>query len=221
MTNKKNLEALSLLQWYYNFLYVWWFLDSLIREKDFSSLAKETTIQTGETSSFLLKKEKIQHLLKAFHQQWDNKNLFGYMVEINWLRWLFSTMKELLDNDNHFHWFIKKTLGNQFFPFEQIIIFVRNVLTHTQEINPILDRENIVRQKSYLLEKNITSIWMNFRYADCIDAWTGSKEYGVAFSINFKNIKQWQRLLDVVSLHTLYLLAELCFNLCEIYKQTD
>jgi len=191
----------------------------MIREKDFSSMTKDTKVQTGDTSSFLLKKEKIQYLLKVFHEQGENKNLFGYMVEINGLRWLFSTMKELLDNDNHFNTFIKKTLWSQFFPFEQIIIFVRNVLTHTQEINPILDRENIVRQKSYLLDKNITSIWMNFRYADYIDAWTWSKEYGVSFSINFKNIKQWQKLFDVVSLHTLYLLAELCFNLCEVYKQ--
>lgn len=198
-----------------------WFLDNLIREKDFSSLATDTKVQTGDTSSFLLKKEKIHHLLKAFHQQGKHKNLFGYMVEINWLRGLFSTMKELLDDDKHFHAFIKKTLWKQFFPFEQIIIFVRNVLTHTQEINPVLDRENIVWQKSYLLDKDITSIWMNFRYADYITVWTGSKEYGVSFSINFKNIKQWQKLLDVISLHTLYLIAELCFNLCEIYKQTD
>jgi Trk K+ transport system NAD-binding subunit len=61
-------------------------VDAMIREKDFSSMTKDTKVQTGDTSSFLLKKEKIQYLLKVFHEQGENKNLFGYMVEINGLR---------------------------------------------------------------------------------------------------------------------------------------
>lgn len=217
--HKKNLESLSLLQGYYTFLYLGGFLDTMIREKDYSSQARDTKIQTGENSSFLLKKDKIQHLLESFHKQWSSKNLFGYMVEINGLRGVFSTMRELLDNDKHFHSFIKKTLWKQFFPFEQIIIFVRNVLTHTQEINPVLDRENIVRQKTYLFDKNIQSVVFSFRYAEHIDEWSWSSDYGINASLHFKKIRQGNTLFDIVPLHTLYLMAELCFNLCEIYKQ--
>jgi hypothetical protein len=36
--------------------------------------------------------------------------------------------------------------------------------------------------------------------------------------IDFSKLKEWQKVFDVVPLHQVYLLAEFCFNLSEIFR---
>jgi hypothetical protein len=36
--------------------------------------------------------------------------------------------------------------------------------------------------------------------------------------IDFSKLKEWQKVFDIVPLHQVYLLAEFCFNLSEIFR---
>lgn len=213
-------KSLQLLQWYYHFLYLWKFLENVIQHNDLSPYAQDIPLATGEKTSFTIKWSTIKTLLTEIHKQPDKKNLFWYMVETNAWRGIFSIMRELLQDKDSFQKFVQLTTGDQYFWFEQIIIFVRNILTHSIDSNRTIDKDGIVRQKSYLMDRNAYNIHFDFHYADYIAAWKGSKTYGINLKLNFKHIRQWQALLDVISVHHMYLLVELCYNLCALYQQS-
>jgi hypothetical protein len=58
------------------------------------------------------------------------------------------------------------------------------------------------------------------KYADYFVERKWSKEYGLNIEIDFHKLKEWQKLFDIVPLHQIYLLAEFCFNLSEIFRGT-
>jgi hypothetical protein len=211
----KNLE---LMQGYYRFLYLGKFLDELIKHNDLSKYTTDVVVPTWQDTTFTLKGQTIGSLLRDIYNNSDKKNLFGYMVEINALRGIFSSMKELLLRDEEFDYFVHDILKDQAFPFETIVSFLRNVLTHTYSSTIILDEHNISKHKAYLLEKGTPMIVLKFNYAKYIWGWTGNKDYGLYIKINFKSLKQGQSLFDVVSLHNMYLLCELCYNLSLLYQ---
>ncbi len=75
-------------------------------------------------------------------------------------------MRELLENNDEFYDFVKKKLGKQFFPFDQITRFCRNALVHAIDANISLVRENFYAQKLYLKEQEKHKIIFTFKYAD-------------------------------------------------------
>lgn len=215
---KKN-SNIQLLQWYYNFLSIGKFLESLIKQDDVSLLAKDTKVQTWTQTYFTLKGTTLQKILEQIHKNPDKTNLFGYMVEVNAIRGIMSVMKELLNQDEKFKIFVQKKLGNQYRSFEQIIILIRNVLTHNIDPNLPIHQENIDRQKAYLMEKKKTIVTLKFIYAQHRKEWKGSSDYGVQITINFQKLKQGQKLYTIIPLHQIYLLAELCYNIAQLYKK--
>lgn len=130
-------------------------------------------------------------------------------------------MRELLDTENAFNTFVQKQLKEQYFPFEQLMRFIRNVLTHTTTTTIKIKKEDFINQKVFLLSKNINTIVFQFTYAQYIKQRKGSKDYGLRINIPFKNLKQNSSLFSIVKPHDLYLLCELCYNLGELFKATQ
>jgi hypothetical protein len=60
----------------------------------------------------------------------------------------------------------------------------------------------------------------DFVYADNWKERTGSKDYWIHLELNFTKFQEGQSLFDIISLHQLYMLAELCSNLCELCAST-
>jgi len=186
-----------------------------------ASYAQDIPLITGKDTSFTIKGETIKRLLEQIHKNPDKKNLFGYMVERNARRWVFSTMRELLLDKDHFQRFVQHTLEDQYFAFEQIIIFVRNILTHSIDAEFTIEKEGIIGQRAYLADRRIQAIHFAFLYADHIKERSGNKTYGIDIAIDFTKIKTGQSLLDIIGTHQLYMMTELCHNLCTLYKQSS
>ena len=77
-------------------------------------------------------------------------------------------MKELIDTSSSFNNHLRKQLDKQFFPFEQIIRFSRNILNHAIDPQIIIKKEDFLQQKAYLHEHGVTNIHFIFNYADYI-----------------------------------------------------
>lgn len=213
---------LKLLQGYYHFLSLWKFMEQVIITNDLSELAMSIAIPTWEKSSFTLKEWLIKNLLSSIHTHPKQRNIYGYLTEVSSFKWIFSIMRELIENDENFRNFLKETLKDQYFPFEQTIRFVRNVLNHGTTSNLLIKQEDYEVQKDFILSpkvqrvnnlKGSALIKLNFVYSKYIAQRKGSKDYWIQLSIDFKRLKPWLQLEKLISWHNLYLLSELCYNL--------
>jgi len=213
-------KSIQLLQWYYHFLSLGKFLEDVIHHQDLSVYAKNMQVKTGKDTSFTLKGDTIKTLLQQIHTNPDKKNLFWFMVEMNAWRGIFGTMRELLLDRDDFQRFVQHTLEDQYFAFEQVIIFVRNILTHSIDSNITLEKDSIIGQKAYLTDRKINRVHLDFVYAEYISARSWSKQYGLDIELDFNQLKEGKPLLDFISTHQLYMMVELCHNLCTLYKQS-
>lgn len=214
---EKNIQ---LLQWYYRFLALGKYMENLMHTQDLSKNMTDVKIKTWETSRFGLKTVMIKALLEQIHKQADKKNIFWYLVEISAFRGIMSSMKELLDTQEIFHKFVVSRLQDSYFDFEQIIKLIRNILSHSTNTEIVFKIEDFVKQRDFLNYNKTSLIKIDFLYSKSRKEWKWSEDYWISLEINFDKIKEWQSLFDYVSLHQLYILSELCFNLCEVFKAT-
>ncbi len=219
MQNNKIQQNIELLQWFYRFLNIWKFLEKVIQQKDFSDLAVDSPVATWDKKNFVLKWAVVKKILSDIYANPGKKNIFGYMVEINSFRWIFSITREMIDTQKDFQIFLDKKLKDKSFAFEQVIRFLRNVLNHIENADVMLKIEDFVKQKDFILkEKKLSIISFDIKYADYFVEWKWGKNYGLDIKIDFSKLKEWQKVFDVVPLHQVYLLAEFCFNLSEIFR---
>lgn len=210
---------IQLLQSYYRFLSLGKYMEFLIQGKNFSKEVLDIAIVTWEKSHFGIRSSLVKTLLKQIHEHPDQKNIFWYLVEISSFKGIFWSMRELLENDRDFKTFVEKRLGDQYFAFEQVIRLIRNVLSHIASTNLTIKTDYFIKQRDFLVyEKKDPTVFFDFVYSKYWKEWTGSKEYWIHIKILFTKIKEGETLFDIVSLHQLYLLWELCYNLCELFK---
>ena len=215
---------LKLLQGYYHFLSLGKFMEQVILTNDLSSLAMDLPIRTGASSSFGLKESLIKQLLSSLHKHPDKRNVYGYLIEISAFKGIFSVMREIIENDAVLRNFLKDQLQDQYFPFEQTIRFLRNVLNHSTSSGLALKLEDYEVQRDFILSPKIqktnhlnwAKIHLDFVYAEHIPERKGSKHYGIHLSLDFAAFKPWTPLERLVKWHDLYLLSELCFNLSQL-----
>ncbi len=219
MISKKIKDNIQLLQWFYRFLYLWKFLENVIKYNDMSKYALDFAIPTSDKKNFLLKWLVIKKLLSGIYSNPDKKNIFGYMVEINSFRGIFSVTREMIETQKSFEIFLKSKLKDKYFAFEQVIRFMRNVLNHIETADINLKVDDFVKQKDYILKwKKISKIQFDLKYSDYFVEWKWGKDYGLNIEIDFGKLKEGQKIFDIVSLHQMYLLAEFCFNISEVFR---
>jgi hypothetical protein len=129
-------------------------------------------------------------------------------------------MRELLDSTSPFFVYSSQRLWSQYFAFEQSIRLIRNVLSHTTTSGIILNIEDFVKQRDFLIHEKDPVVKFDFVYAEHWKEWTWSKDYGIHLELDFTKFKEGQSLFDSISLHQLYMLAELCSNLSELFSTT-
>ena len=94
-------------------------------------------------------------------------------------------------------------------------------MNHALNTEISLKEEDFSNQKYFLKEQHKHEIMFSFRYSDFFYERKGSKNYGMRVRIDFLKMKEGQSFFDIVNLHDLYLLAELCFNLAEVFKYCE
>jgi len=211
---------LQLLQSYYRFLSLGKYLEFLIQTKDFSQNIPDLAIVTGKNSRFWIKSSLLTTLLKQIHEHPDKENIFWYLIEISAFKWVFWTMRELLDTSLPFKSFVQKRLGVSYLPFEHIIRLTRNVLSHHSSPNLLLKADDFTKQRDFLAHDKISRIHFSFVYATSWKERKGSRDYGIDIAVDFAKLKEGMKFFSLISLHNLYLLSELCFNLSKIYLKT-
>lgn len=209
---------IQLLQWYYRFLSLGKYLEFLIQSKDFSKEVLDIAIVTGEKSHFGIRSSLVKTLLKQIHENPDQRNIFWYLIEISAFRGIFSIMRELLENNEEFKKFVVSRLYEHYFDFEQIIRLIRNILSHTTTADLIIKNDSFIKQRDFLIYAKNPVVSFKFSYANYWKEWKGNKDYWLDITIAFNKIKEWSSLFDIISLHQLYILAELCYNLCEVFR---
>ena len=196
-------------------------MEKFIKDKDISSYAIDFPIHTSDKKNFVLKWAMVKKMLSDIHAHPDKKNIFGYMVEINSFKGMFSVMREMLETQESFQLFLRKKLKDQYVAFEHVIRFLRNALNHIETADVKLTLAHFIKQKDYLYRgQQISKISFVMKYADYFVERKWSKDYGLHIEIDFHTLKEWQKLFDIVPLHQIYLLAEFCFNLSEIFRGT-
>ncbi|MCF7835053.1 hypothetical protein K9M48_03270 [Candidatus Gracilibacteria bacterium] len=219
MQSDKIQQNIQLLQGFYRFLYLGKFLEKQIKIKDMSVDVQDCRIHTGDKKNFVLRGMVIKKILSDIYSNPDKKNIFGYMVEINSFRGIFSVMREMIETEKKFELFLKKKLKDKYFAFEQVIRFMRNVLNHIETADVKLKIDDFVKQKTFILkEKKLSKIKFDMKYADYFVERKGGKDYGLDIEIDFGKLKEGQKVFDIVDLHQVYLLAEFCFNISEVFR---
>lgn len=217
----KDIKTIDMIQWYYRYLYLASFLGEVIRFNDLSEYAQDISLETWSNSIFTLKWTTIRKLLQDIYKNPNKQNIFWYFNKIIIFEQITSWIRELIDNSQSFKEFLQKSLGKQYFDFEQIIRFIRNALSHASDVNIMIKKEYFEIQKKYLYEKKYKKVCFDFKYSLTFQQiWKWNKSYGLKIDIDFEKMKDWNKFFDIISLHNMFLLSELCFNLCEIYKKT-
>ena len=219
---------LRLIQGYYHFLMLGKFMEQLMLTNDLSDLAMDYPLRTGKTTSFMLKERMLKRLFTSFYGHQEQRNVYGYLTEISAFRGIFSVMREMIENDTNFREYLKDLLKDQYFPFEQLIRFLRNVLNHTTTSSLKLKLEDYEVQRDFILSPKVqrvqklngsARITLDFHYSKYVAQRKGSPEYWIQLSIDFKKLKPDLQLEKLVSWHQLYLLSELCFNIAQLADQ--
>lgn len=219
---------LRLIQGYYHFLMLGKFMEQLMLTNDLSDLAMDYPLRTGKTTSFMLKERMLKRLFTSFYGHQEQRNVYGYLTEISAFRGIFSVMREMIENDANFREYLKDLLKDQYFPFEQLIRFLRNVLNHTTTSSLKLKLEDYEVQRDFILSPKVqrvqklngsARITLDFHYSEYVAQRKGSPEYWIQLSIDFKKLKPDLQLEKLVSWHQLYLLSELCFNIAQLADQ--
>lgn len=219
---------LRLIQGYYHFLMLGKFMEQLMLTNDLSDLAMDYPLRTGKSTSFMLKERMLKRLFTSFYGHQEQRNVYGYLTEISAFRGIFSVMREMIENDANFREYLKDLLKDQYFPFEQLIRFLRNILNHTTTSSLKLKLEDYEVQRDFILSPKVqrvqklngsARITLDFHYSEYVAQRKGSPEYWIQLSIDFKKLKPDLQLEKLVSWHQLYLLSELCFNIAQLADQ--
>ena len=219
---------LRLIQGYYHFLMLGKFMEQLMLTNDLSDLAMDYPLRTGKNTSFMLKERMLKRLFTSFYGHQEQRNVYGYLTEVSAFRGIFSVMREMIENDANFREYLKDLLRDQYFPFEQLIRFLRNVLNHTTTSSLKLKLEDYEVQRDFILSPKVqrvqklngsAMITLEFHYSKYVAQRKGSPEYWIQLSIDFKKLKPDLQLEKLVSWHQLYLLSELCFNIAQLADQ--
>ena len=221
-------KMLRLIQGYYHFLMLGKFMEQLMLTNDLSDLAMDYPLRTGKNTSFMLKERMLKRLFTSFYGHQEQRNVYGYLTEVSAFRGIFSVMREMIENDANFREYLKDLLRDQYFPFEQLIRFLRNVLNHTTTSSLKLKLEDYEVQRDFILSPKVqrvqklngsARITLDFHYSKYVAQRKGSLEYWIQLSIDFKKLKPDLQLEKLVSWHQLYLLSELCFNIAQLADQ--
>lgn len=215
---------IELLQGYYKFLSLGKFFEEEAKNALLSP-SKTLPIPTGEHTKFSINTDLTSSLLSEIHKHPDKKNVFGYLTEISAFRGIFSVTREMIENIPSFRAALQNIFGDQYFPFEQTIRFLRNVLSHSSTPSLLIQLEDFQKQKDFLLsakdskgkEKAVfEKIDLHFLYRAHLSEREGSSDYACDIQIDFSSLKPQTSLRKVVSLHQMYLLSELCYNISKV-----
>ncbi len=220
MSTKNVTQSIQLIQWYYHFLLLGKFLEVVMQHNDLSSYAQKISISTGLQSNFTLNEKKIKSLLGSIYKHADKKNFYGYLVEISAFKGMYSVMRELIEESPAFTAFLERILKDQYFMFDQLMRLLRNILTHSSSSQVIIQKEFTDKQVEFLRSKKYKVIEFDFLYSRFVSQWKWAADYGFSLRVDLNRLDDGVSLFDVVSVHHLYLLAELCYNLVEIFKKT-
>lgn len=219
MNKSQTINTINLIQWYYRYLCIWWFLNEIIKNKNLSNEIKNVKIKTWDKTNFSLNTKTIDKLLSEIKNNPEKENIFWYFNKISSIKWIVSSTKELIDTNQDFKKFFKNFLGEKYEDFKEILNFIRNCLNHNISTQIKIKEKDFSTQKKFLIERKKTFIKFNFIYSDHIKSWSWNKKYWFCIRINFKKIREWDKLFDIVKLHNLFMLSEFCYNMCEIYNK--
>lgn len=208
-------DYLALLQGYYKFLLLGKFFENQTKNTEIK-LNEDLQIKTGSHTKFSLKSSQISALLSEIHKHPDSKNVFGYLTEISAFRGIFSVMREMIEKLPTFRSKLQELFWDEYRNFEQVIRFLRNVLSHSTTPSLLVHLADFQQQRDFLSSQKIKKLNLHFVYADHIKQWEGSKTYACDVELDLFSLKPLTPLFNVVNLHQMYLLAELCFNVSKI-----
>jgi hypothetical protein len=215
---------LELLQGYYKFLSLGKFFEHQAKN-NLLSLPNHLRITTGEHSTFAIKAELTSSLLSEIYKHPTSKNVFGYLTEISAFRGIFSVTREMIENVSTFRNMLKAIFCEQYLAFEQTIRFLRNVLSHSSTPSLIIQAEDFQKQKVFLASLRdskgqqktvVKKVSLHFVYKAHLPEWEGSPDYTCDAEIDFASLKAGTSLWKVISLHQMYLLSELCYNISKV-----
>jgi len=206
---------LELLQGYYKFLSLGKFFEHCSKEQQLVP-PQNIAISTGDHSNFAVNTHLVSALLTEIHKYPGKKNVYGYIVEISAFRGIFSIMREMIENNAILRSQLQSIFQEQYLSFEQTIRFLRNVLTHSSTASLSIQEEDYQKQQTFLLSKSVTTIHLDFCYSKYLPEWKGSKDYSCQVYIEFSKLRPKVSLRKIVSLHQMYLLAELCYNITKV-----
>lgn len=208
-------DYLVLLQWYYKFLLLGKFFENKSKTEKFS-LDQNLQITTWPNSKFTLNSSQISSLLSEIHSHPNSKNVYGYLTEISAFRGIFSIMREMIEQLPNFRTQLHSIFDDQYFAFEQNIRFLRNVLSHSTTPSILVHLADFDKQKAFLLSQKVKKIRLNFIYSKYLPEREWSTDYACDIELDLFKIKPLTPLFSLITIHQLYLLSELCFNITKV-----
>jgi hypothetical protein len=212
-------ENIILIQSYYKFLLVGKYLEDTLKRKDFSEDIKKVRIKTWTNSNFDINTKHVKNILHEIHEKPDQKNVFGYLVEMSAIKWILSTTRETMENNESFLEFVSERLQKEFFDFDQILRLTRNILSHSTTANANIKHEDFEKQKSFLEFKKNTKLNFEMKYSTYFTERKWNPDYQIKIELDIEKLKEWKSIFEYISMHQLYLLCEFCFNLSEIFRK--
>lgn len=219
MTDKKIDDILSLVQQNFYFLHVGKFLDEYIKRHDMSKEARDINIICTPHSGYKLSGARIKDSLSEIFNNGNQSSFFGHHIAWNAFRGIMMAIYEGKEETPFRDYLETKLTPDKYKHFEFIISFIRNVLSHNIEDEIRLNKTDFERTRKSFSKVCKTEIaQINFAYSRYLPEVKIPANYGFTIEVDFSKIKPGERFLDIISEFQLYMLSELCFNLCKLYR---
>lgn len=205
---------------YFRYLHLGYFYDELSKRLNFSRIATNINVITGQKEGYILSGNMINSMLDEIYSRPKEQSFFVYLTIINSVRGICMAFFESFDNDQFKNILLNNIFSNddqKFLNFQGVIRFIRNTLSHNIRDSILTNEEDYQRQKKWW-ERNGSpdrnKIHFEYDYSAENSA-IHSADYKTKLNIliNWNQIQNEKPYAEIIPTFQNFMLSEFCYNI--------
>lgn len=205
---------------YFKYLHLGYFYSELSKRLNFSRIATNINVITGQQEGYVLSGNIINSMLDEIYSRPEEQSFFTYLNIINSVRGVCMAFFESFDNDQFKTILLENIFLNddqKFLNFQGVIRFVRNTLSHNIKDRILTNEEDYQKQKNWWKKNGIpdnSRIHFEYDY---------SAENSVIHHPNYKTkvniLIEWNQIqnetpyAEIIPTFQNFMLSEFCHNI--------
>lgn len=205
---------------YFRYLHLAYFYDGLSKRLNFSRIAVDINVVTGQQEGYVLNGSIINQMLDDIYSKPDTQSFFGYLAMINSIRGICMAYFEAFQNEQFNAILLENIFNNdtdKFFNFQGVIRFVRNTLSHNTRDRILIYEEDYRQQREWWEREGVPdNTRIHFEYDYSLES---SAIYQRDYKSKIDVLIEWNLMKDetpyaeIIPTFQNLMLSEFCYNI--------